>query len=83
MFCDAFENFEIIKDANIYEYSNIDVTKTRKINEENKNILKKLDISNFFEQSISRRDLFTFEPKLAVYHTVIGYRYFTQQSTTP
>ena len=31
----AFENFQIIKDPNIYEYSDIDVTKTRKINEEN------------------------------------------------
>ncbi|MBF25369.1 MAG: asparagine synthetase B [Flavobacteriales bacterium] len=31
----AFENFEIIKDPNIYEYSNIDVTQTRKINEDN------------------------------------------------
>ena len=31
----AFENFKIIEDPNIYEYSNIDVTKTRKIDEEN------------------------------------------------
>ena len=31
----AFENFQIIEDPNIYEYSNIDVTKTRKIDEEN------------------------------------------------
>ena len=31
----AFENFHIIKDPNIYEYSDIDVTKTRKIDEEN------------------------------------------------
>jgi len=31
----AFENFQIIKDPNIYEYSDIDVTKTRKIDEEN------------------------------------------------
>ena len=31
----AFENFNIISDPNVYEYSNIDVTKTRKINEEN------------------------------------------------
>ena len=31
----AFENFEIIQDPNVYEYSNIDVTRTRKIKEEN------------------------------------------------
>ena len=31
----AFENFDIIKNPNIYEYSNIDVTQTRKIEEEN------------------------------------------------
>ena len=31
----AFENFTIITDPNIYEYSDIDVTKNRKINEEN------------------------------------------------
>jgi len=31
----AFENFQIISDPNVYEYSDIDVTKTRKINEEN------------------------------------------------
>ena len=30
-----FENFQIISDPNVYEYSDIDVTKTRKINEEN------------------------------------------------
>ena len=31
----AFENFSIIKDPNIYEYSNIDVTRNRKIDEKN------------------------------------------------
>jgi len=31
----AFENFKIIEDPNIYEFSNIDVTKTRQIDEEN------------------------------------------------
>ena len=31
----AFENFSIELDPNVYEYSNIDVTKSRKINEEN------------------------------------------------
>jgi len=31
----AFENFSIVTDPNTYEYSNIDVTKNRKINEEN------------------------------------------------
>jgi len=31
----AFENFATIHDPNIYEYSNIDVTRTRKIKEEN------------------------------------------------
>ena len=31
----AFENFQLVTDPNVYEYSDIDVTKTRKINEEN------------------------------------------------
>ena len=31
----AFENFKLISDPNIYEYSNIDMTQTRKISEDN------------------------------------------------
>jgi len=31
----AFENFNLITDPNVYEYSNIDVTQSRAINEEN------------------------------------------------